>query len=161
MSNQSFEDVLQQYEKLIKNQIKTLNIYKNHEDFYQIGLMALWRAWKNYDERKGKFSAYAYITVRGSMLEQLRKDAQYDEQVAVDSDKLAQKSDAHYTDNVLEREIFESYLSQLTEKQKTWAIEAILYEKTFAEIAEEYGTTVEAVKSWRKAALKKLRKQMT
>mgnify|MGYP001325774607 FL=1 len=159
MESQSFQEVFEQYEKLIKNQIKSLNIYKNYDEFYQIGLIALWKAWKNYDDRKGKFSAYAYITVRGSMLDQLRKDAQYDERFAADTDKAMQENSAVYTEHLLEKERFESCLAALTEKQKTWAIEAILHGKTFAEIANEHKTTVEAVKSWRKNALKKLRKQ--
>ncbi|MFA8438474.1 sigma-70 family RNA polymerase sigma factor [Pueribacillus sp. YX66] len=159
MNNNSFYDVFQQYEKMIKNQIKSLNIYKNYDEFYQIGLIALWKAWQNYDDRKGKFSAYAYVSVRGSMLDQLRKDSQYDERFTVDSNKLMNQDYESYSETLLDKEMFESYLTALTEKQKTWAIEAILNEKTFAEIASEYGTTVEAVKSWRKGALKKLRKQ--
>lgn len=161
MNNNSFYDVFQQYEKMIKNQIKSLNIYKNYDEFYQIGLIALWKAWQNYDDRKGKFSAYAYVSVRGSMLDQLRKDSQYDERFTVDSNKLMNQDYESYSETLLDKEMFESYLTALTEKQKTWAIEAILNEKTFAEIASEYGTTVEAVKSWRKGALKKLRKQIS
>lgn len=156
MKQRSFHEVFQQYEKLIKNQIKSLNIYKNYEEYYQIGLIALWKAWKNYDDRKGKFSAYAYVTVRGSMLEKLRQEAQYEERFPV----LSEQSDTSYFENFLEKELFESYLTTLTEKQKTWAIEAIFNGKTLKQIANEYETTVEAVKSWRKGALKKLRKQV-
>lgn len=159
MNKQSFQDIFQQYEKLIKNQIKALSIYKNHDEFYQIGLIALWKAYTNYDERKGKFSAYAYITVRGNMLEQLRKESQYEERFSVDTRTLQNRENDQYFDKPLDKELFESYLVSLTEKQKTWAIEAILHGKTIPEIAKEYGATVEAVKSWRKEALKKLRKQ--
>lgn len=154
---QSFLKVLEQYDKLIKNQIKSLNIYKNYDEYYQIGLIALWKAWKNYDDRKGKFSAYAYVTVRGSMLEKLRKEAQYEERFPSFDEQMTDS----YFENFLEKELFESYLTTLTEKQKTWAIEAIYNEKPLTQIAKEYETTVEAVKSWRKGALKKLRKQLS
>lgn len=155
--NQSFSEVLEQYEKMIKNQIKSLNIYKNYDEYYQTGLIALWKAWKNYDDSKGKFSAYAYVTVRGSMLEKLRKEAQYEERFPVLDENITDS----YLEDFLEKELFESYLITLTEKQKTWAFEAIYNGKSLAQIANEYETTVEAVKSWRKGALKKLRKQLS
>lgn len=154
---QSFLEVLEQYEKLIKNQIKSLNIYKNYDEYYQIGLIALWKAWKNYDDSKGKFSAYAYVTVRGSILEKLRKEAQYEERFPI----LDEQMTGSYLEDFLEKVLFESYLTTLTEKQKTWVIEAIYNGKTLAQIASEYETTVEAVKSWRKEALKKLRKLLS
>src|SRR5690606_31300022 len=111
--NQSFSEVLEQYEKMIKNQIKSLNIYKNYDEYYQTGLIALWKAWKNYDDSKGKFSAYAYVTVRGSMLEKLRKEAQYEERFPVLDENITDS----YLEDFLEKELFESYLITLTEKQ--------------------------------------------
>lgn len=157
MKGNDFEFLLQRFEPLIKKLLLHLNIYKNHDEFYQIGRIALWEAMKRFDETKGHFPAFAAVTIKGKMLEHLRKENRYEEH-----NMLTQKSTDHdNTNNIteapLDRELFECYLAPLSEKQKTWAIESIVHQKTPSEIAKEYGTTSEAVKSWRKEALKILR----
>lgn len=159
MTSQSFLDVLHNYEKMIKNQIKTLNIYKNYDDYYQIGLIALWEAFEKYDERRGKFSAYAYVTVRGRMLEYLKKESAFEERHNCSFDEKIAANDYVYSEAFLEMDLFKSYLTPLTERQRRWVIEAIGNDKTIKEIAKKYAVTEEAVKSWRKAALKKLKQR--
>ncbi len=159
MTSKSFLDVFQNYEKMIKNQIKTLNIYKNYDDYYQIGLIALWEAFEKYDERRGKFSAYAYVTVRGRMLEHLKKESAFENRHNCSFDEKVKANDYVYSEPFLEMDLFKSYLTPLTERQRRWVIEAIGNEKTIKEIAEKYAVSEEAVKSWRKAALRKLKQR--
>jgi DNA-directed RNA polymerase len=45
----------------------------------------------------------------------------------------------------------------LTENQQRWVIHRVFQMKSEAEIAEDFGVSVYAVKSWRKAAIRKLR----
>lgn len=158
-TEKNFEKIFKQYENMIKKQIKTLHIYKNHDEFFQIGMIALWEAMQRYDQRKGNFSAYAYVTVRGKMLEQLKKEKRYGERHTAAFETAIVQNAYSFSETLLEEEQFQSYLAPLSKKQKTWAIEAILNQKTITEIAEEHGATKEAVKSWRKEALKKLRKR--
>lgn len=40
--------------------IRSLHIYKNEEEFYQIGLIGLWEAQQRFDEQKGRFFNFAY-----------------------------------------------------------------------------------------------------
>lgn len=69
----TFTETVVLYEKMIKNQMKKLCIYREYEEYYQCGLIALWRAYEKYEAEKGSFSAYALVTVRGYLLERLKK----------------------------------------------------------------------------------------
>src|SRR5690606_40580985 len=42
-------------------------------EFFQIGLIALWKAYMAYDPEKGTFETFAYSYIRGSILTELRK----------------------------------------------------------------------------------------
>ncbi|WP_062351687.1 sigma-70 family RNA polymerase sigma factor [Bacillus kwashiorkori] len=71
-----FGEVVDAFEPMIHSIIQKLNIYKNKDDYFQIGLIALWKAYKRFKKEKGKFSTYAYHYIRGSILVELRKNAQ-------------------------------------------------------------------------------------
>ncbi|MEC0343621.1 RNA polymerase sigma factor [Peribacillus frigoritolerans] len=53
-----------------------------------------------------------------------------------------------------------TYTEGLTLNQQRWLLQTYLENKTVTEIAEIYQVTAAAVKSWRKSALNKLRKQL-
>lgn len=158
MEEHEFEVILERFAPLIKKQMVSLNIYKDFDEFYQIGRIAVWEALKKYDPAKGAFPAFAAITIRGKMLDYLKKENRYEER-HVASNVTFENDVGFYWEPWLDRELFYEYLRPLTNKQKIWAIEAILHQKTPAEIADDYGVSREAVKSWRKEALKKLRKR--
>lgn len=67
-----FDQLVEQFTPMIHSIIRNLNIYKNHQDFYQIGLIYLWQAYKNYDPNKGKFSTYAYLSIRRGIVHELQ-----------------------------------------------------------------------------------------
>lgn len=157
MNEENFEFIFYKYEPMIKKMIRTLSIYKDADEFYQIGSIALWEAWTKFDEKKGKFATFAFFTVRGRMLEQLKKSKRYEERNVVNFDTMNDLNHIIYYDTTLENESIKPYLASLSEKQKIWMIEAIVYQNTLAEIARQHNTSIEAVKSWRKEALKKLR----
>ena len=70
----NFEDVLEQYEPMISASMRKLNIYRDHESFRQAGRVALWQAWNRFDETKGNFTPFAYRSIRGAMLDELKKE---------------------------------------------------------------------------------------
>ncbi|MBO0602533.1 hypothetical protein I2483_12775 [Sporosarcina sp. E16_3] len=69
----NFEDVLEQYEPMISASIRKLNIYRDHENFRQAARVALWQAWNRFDDAKGNFTPFAYRSIRGAMLDELKK----------------------------------------------------------------------------------------
>lgn len=70
---ESFEQLVEQYIPMMHKIIHSLNIYKNKEEFYQLGLIALWEASKRYDPKKGKLASYVYMYIKGYLLMELKK----------------------------------------------------------------------------------------
>jgi len=77
----NFDDVLEQYEPMISASIRKLNIYRDHDSFRQAGRIALWQAWNHFEETKGNFTPFAYKSIRGGMIDELRKENHFEENV--------------------------------------------------------------------------------
>ncbi|MFS0689399.1 sigma factor [Sporosarcina sp. 179-K 8C2 HS] len=75
----NFEDVLAQYEPMITANIRKLNIYREHEHYRQTGRVALWQAWQRFDREKGDFTPFAYRSIRGAMLDEMKKESRFEE----------------------------------------------------------------------------------
>ncbi|WP_088363587.1 sigma-70 family RNA polymerase sigma factor [Bacillus cereus] len=76
---QPFEDVVVQYDKMIWKIVN--RFYKNHsatyekEELYQFGLFGLWKAYENYDCKKGcKFITYAHTNISGWISAEINKE---------------------------------------------------------------------------------------
>ncbi|WP_017756520.1 sigma-70 family RNA polymerase sigma factor [Calidifontibacillus oryziterrae] len=157
--NQSFEEVLQQFEPLVKKQISALRIYKNHDEFFQIGLIGLWEAYCRYNPEKGPFPPFAQATVRGKLLTHIKKENRHAEHQAELSDEMLEVVADPSPSQMLEREIVLSYCHGLTANQRKWVIYGIIENKKPKEIAELEGVPVSHVKVWRRDALQKLRRK--
>jgi RNA polymerase sigma factor (sigma-70 family) len=162
MQGHSFEEILSQYEPLIKGQLKKLNLYRSHDHFYQIGVCALWEAYRKYEGGKGSFPAFALSTVRGHMLMELRKVRTYDERFVLQDQQVSRDfvipapiGDLFRGEDPLSE--LEPYLGQLSARELLWVQEAIVFEKKLGEIATEQNVSKNTVATWRKTALKKLR----
>jgi len=79
MQKSSFDQIASSFHPLIVSMIKKFHIYKDYDEYYQIALIGLWRAYQKFDENKGSFSAYAYTTVRGTILSHLKGTILYEE----------------------------------------------------------------------------------
>ncbi|MCQ6264824.1 sigma-70 family RNA polymerase sigma factor [Fictibacillus sp. WQ 8-8] len=153
----SFENLSLQFDPLIKSQIQSLGVTGRYDEYYQVGLIGLWEAFKRFDQNKGDFGPFAYRTVRGKMLEQLKKEAKYKAVHVGFSLELTETIPFEGGVLPLENEVLEMYLSDLTLNQRKWVVKKIFLQMKEAEIAEEEGVSIHAVKSWRKQALLKLR----
>lgn len=159
-TDRSFEQIVESYTPLIKSQIKKLHLTKQFDDYFQVGLIALWHAYKHYDETKGNFSTYAYHVVRGYLLTELRKEKRFSDSHLLQEEQTSLIFQTTYLHDESSYEWLqlEHYLKQLTKRERCWVIEAIVLGKKQKEIAETYGVSVNTVSSWRKSALKKLRR---
>lgn len=153
--NIPFEEILRQYTPMIHHIIHSLHIYKNKEFFLQEGMIALWEATLTFKAEKGAFTSYAYSTIRGKLLNSLKKEIKL---VAEEepSDDLILDSIPYHDPTI--REDMEAYTQNLTENQRKWLVEYIIYNKKIEEIAYETGATASAVKSWRRGALRKIKR---
>ncbi|MCL7749190.1 sigma-70 family RNA polymerase sigma factor [Halalkalibacter alkaliphilus] len=161
MNQPSFEEVLKNFQPAIKKQLVMLRIYKDHDEFYQVGCLALWDAYRNFNPEKGNFSTYAISYIRGRMMVALRKESKYSERHSFTGDELLETVPTNNETVPLESELLEGYLDGLSEREKTWVIESINKQKKTAEIASHYNVSTPTVRSWKKGALKKLRNHAT
>ena len=140
--------------------IRSLHIYKNEEEFYQIGLIGLWEAQQRFDEQKGRFFNFAYSFIKGRILTEMfnmNKDAgRVVYPKAEYWELIRDEQGAGPFENVL----LLSCCQGLTKKEQKWLLAAYLEDRSVAEIAEAEKVSISAVKQWRKGARKKLRRQL-
>ena len=154
MQDASFERIVDQYIPLIKSQIHKLNLTTNYSLYEQAGLIALWECVENYRVEKGSFSAYAYIKVRGKLLDERRKEIR-----AYNQHSLNWSEHEEIFSAPLPVEPHTVDLTSLTNNQRKWVEKVVLEGRSLKSVAAAEGVSVEAVKSWRKSAITKLRKQ--
>ncbi|TXC82223.1 sigma-70 family RNA polymerase sigma factor [Metabacillus litoralis] len=157
-----FVELHQQFEPMIFHIIKRLSIYKNKQEFYQIGCIALWEASQRFDKEKGEFKSYAYSYIIGRMKSALTEDRVKQEKEELFEDFSTREEVSHddFFDILSESE-FEGISTLLTVNQRKWLKGYFLYGFTPSEIAHDEGVSVSAVKGWRRDALTKLRLHIT
>ena len=156
-----FSSLSEQFTPMIHHIIRSLSIYKNKEDFFQIGLIALWESQDKYNDAKGQFSNFAYTVIKGRLINELKRQHKYDTHIQpVEGASLDVRvpfsldQEAHTIENIM------TYTKNLTLNQKRWLILTFIEDKNQYEIASMFNVSIAAVKSWRKTTLHKLRKEM-
>lgn len=157
-SEQPFEETLEKFRPLIFHIMNILHIYKDKDEYFQIAVIALWKAAANYDEKKGSFSTYAYWTIKGMLLSQLKKDRIFSERHVLK--EMGDKGQSHFLpqDNIEFEMLIDRLACCLSPNQQIWLEKYCFEGKTPKEIAEELHVTVGMVKNWRRGALNKIRK---
>lgn len=159
-----FEQVLAQYEPMISAALRQLNIYRDRDHFRQAGRVALWQAWERYEEGKGHFAPFASRSIRGAMLDMMKQENKFEENVVQTEDDLL----ASYVDNM--REIDKSIewpseiaaaLAQLTENEKQLIHWLFIEGFTQKEYAEKAKISVAGVKKRRARLLVKLKEKIS
>ncbi|MBY6037243.1 sigma-70 family RNA polymerase sigma factor [Fictibacillus nanhaiensis] len=160
MKEMNFEEIASMYDPLIKSQIRLYKLTRNFDQYYQAGLLGLWKAYESFNPEKGQFSSNAFLLVRGRILQELRSEARRQErETSQDPHEYGALRTLSFQDHIplLEDELLNECIMHLTENQKRWVIHRVIHFKSEKEIAQMFHVTIYAVKSWRKAALKKLR----
>nr|WP_206704452.1 sigma-70 family RNA polymerase sigma factor [Bacillus wiedmannii] len=139
---------------MIVNQIKKLGIYQDHEEYYQCGLIGLWHAYERFDAEKGSFPAYAVVTVRGYILERLKKESALQERnvYAGEYEEIFSFEDVGLR--------VQDFMSVLDEKEKYIIFERFFVGKTMGEIASEMEMTYYQVRWVYRQALEKMRNSL-
>ncbi|MCH6269354.1 sigma-70 family RNA polymerase sigma factor [Neobacillus citreus] len=154
---ESFEQIAEQYKPMIHKIINSLHLYKDKEEFYQHGLIALWEVCQRFNPEKGDFTNYAYTFIRGRLLVELRKIALAKERCVSLEEEFWRIAGDFQTDRTLEREILLSYCETLTTNQQKWLLYTYWDDLTVKKIAELEKVTVSAVKQWRTGAREKIK----
>lgn len=157
---ESFEEVKAAFTPMIHYHIRKLSIYKNQDEFFQLGLIALWQAYQRFNPDKGSFSSYAYVSIRGAMMQEISKSRKEDEQSFSAPDEFfepfegANEMPFYQEDTILAL----CKNNQLTENQTKWVLYHCYPGFQNKQIAAIENVSVSAVKAWRKGALEKLRR---
>lgn len=153
-----FENVLIQYEPMISASIRKLNIYRDHESFRQAGRVALWQAWTRYEEGRGHFAPYASRSIRGAMLDRLKGEIRFEENVMQTEDDILELL------NEFEGPVSEKWsdrvalaFESLTESERSLIHWLFVEGLTQAECAAKAGISVAGIKKRRERMLVKLR----
>jgi RNA polymerase sigma factor (sigma-70 family) len=159
---ESFDELVVQYRPMINKIMRSLHIYKNQNEFYQTGLIALWEASQSFDKRKGSFSNYAYTFMKGKMLSEMTQHNHYKENnILPKEEEFWEEVEGQETPHFLEKETIQTYCDGLTEKEAKWVIQSSLYQRSIKEIAESEKVTLSAVKQWKSGAIRKLKEKLT
>lgn len=157
---ESFEEVETAFTPMIHYHIRKLSIYKNQEEYFQLGLIALWQAYQRFNPAKGSFSSYAYVSIRGAMMQEISKSRKEEEKTICASDEFFEPFEG-----VSELPFYEEDRiltlcknNKLTENQIKWVLYHCYPGFQNKQIAAIENVSVSAVKAWRKGALEKLRR---
>jgi RNA polymerase sigma factor (sigma-70 family) len=146
---ESFDELVVQYQPMIHKIIRSLHIYRNEDEFYQTGLIALWEATKSFDDKKGSFSNYSYTCMKGRMLHQMNKTNQWHEKNIFPEMGFFELIENHDNTPLFEKETLQTYCEGLTEKEAKWVASSFIEQLSNKEIAEREKVSVSAVKQWK------------
>lgn len=158
LDDYQFNDVLRDHEKMIYYLIHKLGIRNGEDEFYQEGVIALWKASETYDEARGKFSTYAYFLIHKALLSLIRKR---NRQIEIENAyKIMITADISQLTATIETD-FDAYLLKkieqaLTKNQMTWFRLFVLEDLSVKKVAEREGVSLDSVKSWGKRARPKI-----
>jgi DNA-directed RNA polymerase len=156
---EKFDQLHKQYEPMIFHILKKLAIYRNKQEFYQIGCIALWEASQRFDEKKGEFKSFAYSYIIGRMKSELSNETKFKENKHLLASMSVQEEvvENHF-EQLITGSIIDSLSLHLSSHQSKWLKAYCLHGKTPSEIAIDEGVSNSAVKAWRRDALAKLKK---
>ncbi|WP_040978848.1 RNA polymerase sigma factor [Oceanobacillus jeddahense] len=174
------EDFIEQNQRRVYYQMARLQIDEEKEEYFQEGLVAMWRAYENYKPDKGPLATYMNFQIRNRIVDVFRKamvekkyleQAGHERNVEIKSGNYSQVNgkktsmevdgggDPQEMIDQSNENVFLKFTALLTEKQKVWFRGAIIEGLSNQEIADREEVSLEAVKSWAKGVKKKLRKK--
>ena len=156
---ESFEQYFEKYEYLIYGAMVYLKIYRDKDDFYQIGLGALYEAFLKFDSEKGEFDKYAYATILGRLRTNMtRTNRHTNHLISVEPHSITASQNFITYDSPLQWLIFETYLTHLTPHQARVITERYWCNNDVKTTALHLGISCGAVKNCTRDAFVTLRK---
>ncbi|WP_234398936.1 sigma factor [Planococcus massiliensis] len=152
-----YEELDAQYAPMINALMRKLHIYRDYESFRQVGKIALWQASIRYDESKGSFTAFAYRTIHGAMLDHLKKEAKYIERNLVQQNHEFDDLAGCIVEDELPEWIDARYLKN---GEKRLLEELFVKGTSLTGLAASEGVSLAGMKKRRERVLKKLKENI-
>ena len=157
---ESFDQLAEQYTPMIHNIIHTLHIYKNKDEYFETGLVALWEASLHFNEEKGNFTSYAYSTIKGKILIELTKMKKHEDRSYYPEEVYWNAIEAEDVIRLPDEDYVRSFCKNLSVKETKWLLYTCINDYSIRDIAQREHVTVSAVKQWRTSARGKLRREV-
>ncbi|HLR69978.1 MAG TPA: sigma-70 family RNA polymerase sigma factor [Pseudogracilibacillus sp.] len=169
--DQDFELFFRQHENRIHFQIHRLGVsVRWYDDFYSEGIVALWDAYREFDEARGNLGTFINYKIRFRLIDLLRKklrrqevmeEAVEEARVSLETGNRHRSSGMPLIDSsgiYLEDDTFWRKVRKcLTERQWLWVQYFIIADLSVQEIMELEGVSADAVKGWGREVRRKLR----
>ncbi|MDN7241591.1 sigma-70 family RNA polymerase sigma factor [Planococcus sp. N028] len=152
-----FDKLVEQYAPMISAIIRKLHIYREFEMFRQVGKVALWQAHERFDENKGNFTPFAYRSIYGAMLDELKRESRFTSKVTVmENDNFEWIVDPYI------KEEMPDWLDQvLLSLEERAMLESLFIEgSSVAELANQHKISLAGMKKRRERLLKKVKAQL-
>ncbi|RAK23135.1 DNA-directed RNA polymerase [Anoxybacillus vitaminiphilus] len=156
---QAFEELVTAYHPMIISIMKRLHITKEFDEYYQIGLIALWEAYEQFQKEKGNLSSFIYKKIYWKIVSHLRKQLNTKVNECTFTDEMTEILAASPIQREFSEKQLETMFKDLSPYQRKWLIAYIFQGKNLKQIAFEEGVSIGAVKQWRVKALRKLRRR--
>lgn len=156
----TFEETLDQFEPMISSIIRKLHIYRDFDHFRQTGRVALWQASERFDETKGNFAPFAYRTIYGALLDELKRESRFTTVHVPAEDDILELMGIASLEDEGDADL-EECLSGLTLEERK--LLSLLYVERLsqADCAVYFGISIPGIKKRRERLLLKLREQLT
>lgn len=152
---QEIEQIILDHEELIKKAIFKLKIYRDFDEYMQVGRIALWKAVKNFDKTKGDFAMFAYMTVKFAIARELSKSNDVSQnEIAVEDEVFSNIEEQSIVQPCLE---WPEWFNNLKEEEQFLLKALFLENLNLKEIAEKYDLPYEALKKRRQRLFTKIR----
>lgn len=152
---EEIEQIILDNEDLIKKVIFKLRIYRDFEEYMQVGRIALWKAVKSFDKTKGEFTMFAYMTVKFAIARELSKSNDVSQnEFTVEDEVFSNIEEQSTVQPCLE---WPEWFSHLKEEEQ-FLIKAMFLENlNMKEIADKYNFSYEALKKRQQRLFTKIR----
>lgn len=158
---ETFDEVLMAYEPMIYASLRRLRIYKDHEQFIQSGRIGLWQAWTRYQEERGDFAPFAYRSIYGAMLDELKKSCMNDQQSSPTEDDILERFIRSAVKSYEVISGIQEAIEVLNNDEQKLIQLLFLEGYTLDEVAARMGLSKSGVKKKRERTLVKLRTLMS
>ncbi len=154
---QEINEQIVDFEHIILRVMAKLRIYKEQDNYLQVGRLAIWKALQDFDATKGNFEMYAYMRVKFAIIRELQNGVKVTEhEVVMDDEPLMYWLDTSTEHKPLEMDRPEWYWQLLRHEQ--WLIELLFYEGyEVKDVAQMEGVSYDTMKKRRKKLLTKIR----
>ena len=159
MQMQDIEQLLTENETLIKKVIYKLKIYRDLDEYMQVGRIAFWQALQKFDETKGDFAMFAYMNIKYAIIRALTKaNDESEHELAVEEDIIIVNTPQY--DLITSSVEWPEWFDELNEEEQSLLIALYERELSLKQIAETYRLKYETLKKRHQRLLSKLRRSL-